>query len=158
MNPERQSGHTQNPVFPIRSVSSGLCCLWHAPGVGNALSTSVCPISCVAPTHLLGQSSPSTALDCKVTAKDESPCLACLGKHPSLESDGEGLPRSQPELDTAAMVIQREQHFLQLMTQSMCPLVSPINPLLLTAALNRPMTPIFLVHLFLDSGLAITIN
>lgn len=58
----------------------------------------------------------------------------------------------------AVMAIQREQHFLQLMTQTMCPLVSPVNPLLLTAALNRPMTPIFLVHLFLDSGLAITIN
>lgn len=63
MNPERQSGHTQNPVFLIHSVSTGLCCLWHASGVRNALSTSVCPISCVAPSCLLGQSSPSTALE-----------------------------------------------------------------------------------------------
>lgn len=88
----------------------------------------------------------------------ESPILSCLGKHDSLVNDGEGLPCLLWELDTAAMLTHREQHFPQLMTQSMRPLFCLINPLLLTAALNRPMTSIFLVHLFLDSGLAITIN
>lgn len=62
MNPERQSGHTQNPAFPIHSVSTGLCCLWHAAGTRNTLSTSVCPIGCVAPAQLPGQSRPTTAL------------------------------------------------------------------------------------------------
>lgn len=62
MNPERQSGHTQNPAFPIHSVSTGLCCLWHAAGTRNTLSKSVCPIGCVAPAQLPGQSRPTTAL------------------------------------------------------------------------------------------------
>lgn len=42
-----------------------------------------------------------------MTAEAKSPVLRCLGKHPSLVNDGEGLPRLQPELDTAAMLTHR---------------------------------------------------